>query len=204
MKKTISFEINEKPVERMEEVVGLNREDMLRIYSDVQKTYLSQKNTTESLRIVLKKYKDAELVQALIIYGCFEWDNDLHKKYIVISGVTVEAEKKEDGYHINSFKPKHDLHLKVYPYCNESISEHKCTECGRIYSDEELYMYWIDLPKQETNKYNCGGIVVELTLPKGEHDLGRDDCVIYRDQYLAFQIHQINLFGCEPLEWRGS
>ena len=81
MKKTISFEINEKPVERMEEVVGLNREDMLRIlYSDVQKTYLSQENTAESLRIVLKKYKDAELVQALIIYGCFEWDNYLHKK----------------------------------------------------------------------------------------------------------------------------
>ena len=81
MKKTISFEINEKPVERMEEVVGLNREDMLRIlYSDVQKTYLSQENTAISLRIVLKKYKDAELIQALIVFGGFERDNYLHKK----------------------------------------------------------------------------------------------------------------------------
>lgn len=80
MKKTISFEINEEPVERMEQVVGLNRDDALRIYSDVQKTYLSSNNTDASLREILKKYKDAELIQALIVFGCFEWDNYLHKK----------------------------------------------------------------------------------------------------------------------------
>lgn len=80
MKKTISFEINEKSVERLEGVVGLDHETAGRIYTEVQKEVLSGANMDKVLVNVLKKYRNAECVIALYFLGTFGYDNYLKKR----------------------------------------------------------------------------------------------------------------------------
>lgn len=80
MKKTISFEINEESVERLEGVVGLDHETAGRIYTEVQKDVLSGANMDKVLVNVLKTYKGSECIIALYFLGTFGYDNYLKKK----------------------------------------------------------------------------------------------------------------------------
>lgn len=77
---------------------------------------------------------------------------------------------EDDIKFIKDKKKEKFLKLKVCPYCNHVLNKNKCKACGRAYSDEELTMYWIDLPEQETIKYDCCGIRVKLTTPKDAVD----------------------------------
>jgi hypothetical protein len=53
--------------------------------------------------------------------------------------------------------------------------------------------------KDETRPYNCGGILVELTLPNGEHEI--NSFGYYQEYELSEVIAKINSNGREPLNW---